>query len=84
MSREPLIYRESSERVYYSYSDHYLKRSLAPSEYKTTLSGEVIIPFRNRERLENEVAYLKYIREKTDIPIPEVLDVYEENSSFFI
>ena len=81
---EPLTYEESSERAYYSYSDRYLKRSLAPSEYKTILSGKVIVPFRNKERLENEVAYLKYIREKTDIPVPEVLDVYKENGSFFI
>jgi hypothetical protein len=84
MFGEPLTYGESSERVYCSYSDRYLKRSLAPSEYKTTLSGEVIVPFRNRERLENEVACLKYIREKTDIPVPEVLDAYEENGSFFV
>ncbi len=84
MFREPLTYRESSEQVYCSYSDCYLKRSLAPSEYKTTLSGEVIVPFCNRERLKNEVACLKYIREKTDIPVPEVLDVYKENGSFFV
>jgi aminoglycoside phosphotransferase (APT) family kinase protein len=84
MFGEPLTYGKSSERVYCSYSDRYLKRSLAPSEYKTTLSGEVIVPFRNRERLENEVACLKYIREKTDIPVPEVLDAYEENGSFFV
>jgi len=84
MFGEPLTYGESSERVYCSYSDRYLKRSLAPSEYKTTLSSKVIVLFRNKERLENEVAYLKYIREKTDIPVPEVLDVYKENGSFFI
>ena len=81
---EPLTYEESSERAYYSYSDRYLKRSLAPSEYKSARSGEVIVPFRNKERLENEVACLKYIREKTDIPVPEVLNAYEENGSFFI
>jgi hypothetical protein len=44
----------------------------------------VIILFYNRERLENEVAYLKYIREKIDIPIPKVLDIYKENGLFFI
>jgi len=70
--------------VYYSYPDYYLKRGLAPSEYKTTKSGGVFVLFRNRERLENEVACLKYIREKTYIPVPEVLNAYEENGSFFV
>ena len=34
MLGEPLTYEESCERVYCSYPDRYLKRSLAPSEYK--------------------------------------------------
>jgi aminoglycoside phosphotransferase len=84
MFREPLTHEESWERAYYSYPDRFLKRSLAPSEYKTTQSGEVFVPFRNRERLENEVACLKYIREETDIPIPEVFGAYGENGSFLV
>src|ERR1700710_2286161 len=84
MFGEPLTYQETCERVYCSYPDRYLKRSLAPSEYKTTPSGGVFVPFRNRARLENEVACFKYIREKTDIPVPEALDSYEGNGSFFV
>jgi len=84
MFEEPLTYEESSERAYYSYPDRYLKRSLSPYEYKTSLSGEVIVPFCNRGRLENEVACLKYITEKTDIPVPKLLDIYKKNGSFFI
>jgi len=70
--------------VYCSYQDRFLKRSLAPSEYKTTRSGTLYIPFHNRERLENEVACLKYIKQHTDIPVPEVLDAYEEDGSFWV
>ncbi|KAF4614337.1 hypothetical protein G7Y89_g15400 [Cudoniella acicularis] len=84
MLGEPLTYEESWERVYCSYPDRYLKRSLAPSEYKTTRSGELYVPFRNRERLENEVACLKYIRQQTDIPVPEVLGAYEKDGSFWV
>ena len=82
--KEPLIYKESSEQVYYSYLNRYLKRSLAPSEYKFARSGKVIVLFCNKERLENEVACLKYIKEKTNILILKVLNAYKENSSFFI
>jgi hypothetical protein len=84
MFGKALTYEESSERVYCSYSDRYLKRSFVPSEYKTRESGGLFVPFRSREKLENEVACLKFIREKTDIHVPEVLDAYKENGSFFI
>jgi hypothetical protein len=84
MSEEPLTYERNWERVHCTYSHRYLKRSLAPSEYKTTPSGDLYVPFRNRERLENEVACLKFIGEQTDIPVPKVLDAYEENGSFLI
>ena len=30
------------------------------------------------------MARLKYIRQETDIPVPEVLNAYEENGSFFV
>lgn len=84
MHDQPSTYHQTFERVYYSYPDRYLKRSLAPSEYRTSKSGRVFVPFRNRERLENEVACLKYIRAETDIPVPDLLDAYEENGSFFV
>ncbi|KAH8674417.1 kinase-like domain-containing protein [Tricladium varicosporioides] len=84
MLEEPLTYEESHERVYCAYPDRFLKRSLAPPEYKTTRSGELYIPFRNRERLENEVACLRYIRQETDIPVPEVLGAYEKDGSFLV
>ena len=81
---EPLIYKESSKRVYYSYLNCYLKRSLAFSKYKSMRSSKVIVLFRNKERLENKVAYLKYIKEKTNILILKVLNIYKENSLYFI
>jgi len=84
MPEQPLTYEESHERVYCSYQDRFLKRSLAPSEYKTPRSGKLYIPFHNRERLENEVACLKYIKQETDIPVPEVLDAYEEDGSILV
>lgn len=84
MAGEPLTREETWEREYCSYPDRFLKRSLAPPEYKTAQSGKLYVPFRNIERLKNEVACLKYIREKTDIPVPEVLEAYEENGSYYL
>jgi aminoglycoside phosphotransferase len=80
----PLTHEESHERVYRSYKDRFLKRSLAPHEYKLTLAGNVYVPFQNKERLQNEAACLKHIAENTDIPVPKVLDAYEENGAFFL
>ena len=84
MSEEPVTYRKDQQRVHCLYSDRYLKRSLAPSEYVTTPSGHSYVPFHNRERLENKVACIEFIREMTDIPVPEVINAYEKDGSFHI
>jgi hypothetical protein len=82
MSENPLTFYKTSDRYYSSYPDRFLKRSFALTKYQTNRYGELYIPFRNKERLENEVACLKYIIEKTNIPVPQVLAAYEANGSF--
>ncbi|PNY19960.1 Uncharacterized protein TCAP_07434 [Tolypocladium capitatum] len=36
------------------------------------------------ERIQNEAACLKFIRTKTDIPVPEVLEAYDDDGSFVL
>lgn len=54
------------------------------AEYIKKRNGDLYVPWRNIERLANEAACLRYIREKTDIPVPKVLEAYEKNGSFFL
>lgn len=80
----PLTCIKTTDREYITYEDRFLKKSFAPAEYFRKQNGDLYVPWRNKERLENEAACLRYIKERTDIPVPEVLDAYEENGSFFL
>ena len=63
---------------HYQFHDHYfLKRSLAPSEYKPDFRGRLHIPVDNAKRLANEAASLVFIRQNTDIPVPRVIQACE-------
>jgi aminoglycoside phosphotransferase len=75
---------ETHERRYEKYNNRFLKRSLRPREYKLDYRGEIHIPFGSRERLENEAASLQFIKNVTDIPVPTVLEAYEEDESFHL
>lgn len=54
-----------------------IKKPLQPNEYLLHY-GKIIEPYWYNERLRNEAATLKYIREHTTIPVPESR-LYEEN-----
>lgn len=49
------------------------KRSFRPAEYKLTQRNEPYIPPLGFERLANEAACPRFVREKTNFPVPEVL-----------
>lgn len=61
-----------------------MKRSLRPSEYKLDYRGEIHNPSGSREKLENEAASMQFIKNVTDIPVPRVLEAYEEDGSFHL
>ena len=61
-----------------------LKRSLRKEEYETSSDGDAIIPRLVVERLKNEAACMTYIAEHTDIPVPKLLEAYEENGSYYL
>lgn len=78
------VERKTHLRAYCHYPDRFLKRTLAPSEYALLKSGNIFLPYKAVEMLQNEAACLRYIREKTDIPVPKVLDAYEKDGIFFL
>lgn len=75
---------KTHERGYQRCDDRFLKRTLAPDEYKLDYYGQLYVPYDSQKRLENEVASLRFIRSKTNIPVPNVLDAYEHEGSFYL
>ena len=80
-----VIEKKTVEKVYrINDSGRVLKRSLRPDEYCVRSNGEPFIPCLVVERLKNEAACMKFIGDTTDIPVPKILDIYEENGSYHL
>jgi serine/threonine protein kinase len=78
------------ERKYYEYyhedgSGVIIKRNLTPSEYSIGTDGAISYPINAKERLENEVMAMAYIREHLpEIPVPPVRCSFEDHGRFYI
>ncbi|MCJ1405068.1 hypothetical protein MMC11_008294 [Xylographa trunciseda] len=73
------------EKVYrFNDRGRVLKRSLRQDEYYVLSDGERLVPSLVVERLKNEAACMAFIRAHTNIPIPKLLDAYEENGSYHL
>lgn len=76
---------KTTEKAYRLFNNEcFLKRSLRPDEYPILSNGQALVPLFVKDRLRNEAACMKYVKEKTSIPVPEVLDAYEENGTYFL
>ncbi|KAL4948490.1 kinase-like domain-containing protein [Aspergillus filifer] len=74
----------TAERAYYRCGNFFIKRSLRPSEYKTTQRGTKHIPRLGKERLQNEAATLHYIRRVSNIPVPTLYGAFMVDESFIL
>lgn len=74
----------TAERGYYARDGFFIKRSLRPSEFKTTWKGTLYIPRLGKERLQNEAETLRFIRRETDIPVPTLYGSFEDDGSYFL
>ena len=72
------------EREFRINHDRFYKRSFRSSEYKLDWRNEPYIPPLGFERVANEAACLRFIRENTDIPVPDVLEAYDDNGAFVL
>ncbi|KAB8264895.1 hypothetical protein BDV32DRAFT_116819 [Aspergillus pseudonomiae] len=71
------------ERGCYHCNRFFIKRSLRPSEFRTSQRG-LHIPRLGKERLQNEADSLRFIRCMTDTPVPTVYGAFELDESFFL
>jgi aminoglycoside phosphotransferase len=84
-SNRPTLEYKTAEKVYrINDGGRVLKRSLRQDEYSITGNGEAIVPLLVVERLKNETECMRFIKEHTDIPVPKVLDTYEEHGSYHL
>ena len=75
---------KTAERGYYSRDGCFIKRSLRPSEFKTTLKGSLHIPRLGKERLQNEAESLRFIRRISNITVPTVYGAFEVDGSYLL
>jgi serine/threonine protein kinase len=71
------------ERGYYHCDRLFIKRSLRPTEFRTSQRG-LHIPRLGKERLYNEAESLRFIQRTTNIPVPTVYGAFEMDDSFFL
>lgn len=74
----------TAERGYYHFDRLFIKRSLRPSEFFTTMRGTLHIPRLGKERLQNEAETLRFIRSKTNIPVPTVHGAFDVDDSYYL
>jgi aminoglycoside phosphotransferase len=84
MSGAPIRSWRNHEREFRVYSDRFYKRSFRPDEFLTNIHGETVVPHQATARLENEAQCLQFILANTNIPVPKILEAYEENGSFIL
>ena len=83
-SDDPVESWRNTERQFRIYTDRFYKRSLRPDEYIVTFRGDRYVPPQGYERLHNEAACLRFIREHTNIPVPEVLEAFDDEGAFVV
>ena len=84
-SNQQVTERKTCEKEYrFNDKGRVLKRSLRPDEYLKLSDGAPCVPLLVVERLKNEAACMKFIRENTDIPVPKILDTYEIDGSYHL
>lgn len=82
---QDMIERKTVEKAYrINDRGRVLKRSLKEHECCFRSNGDRFVPWLVVERLKNEAACMKYIREHTRIPVPRVLEEYEKDGSFHL
>lgn len=84
ISDEPIETWTNHEREFRIYRDRFYKRSLRPEEYRVYGQNEPYVPPMGFERLQNEAACLEFVRNKTAIPVPDILEAYSKDRSFVL
>ncbi|KAH8590023.1 kinase-like domain-containing protein [Bisporella sp. PMI_857] len=73
----------SFERKYYKKAGIFVRRSLRESEYRTGING-LYVPKLPKERLRNEAESLIFVRESTNVPVPQLYHHFEHDGAYYI
>ncbi|KAH8751110.1 kinase-like domain-containing protein [Diaporthe sp. PMI_573] len=82
-STEEGCFGKTFERKYFRQQGCFIKRTLRPSEFRHGHRG-LHIPRANKERLINEAASLRYVRQHTNIPVPTVYCDFEDEEAYYL
>jgi tRNA A-37 threonylcarbamoyl transferase component Bud32 len=61
-----------------------LKLRLRKSGYFHRGNSDTVVPVRVVERLKNEARCMAYIKQHTDIPVPQLPDEYKKDGSYYL
>ncbi|TFK53173.1 kinase-like protein [Heliocybe sulcata] len=65
-------------------SEMFIKRSLEEREYTINWRSEMVIPRFVKERLQNEAAAIRYVKEHTNIPVPVIRGAFEDCGRYYL
>ncbi|KIM38998.1 hypothetical protein M413DRAFT_29576 [Hebeloma cylindrosporum] len=79
----------TDQKKYYKFEDKegpvFIKRNLTPSEYLVNLAGNLKIPYLCKERMENEMAIIRYIQSlNINIPTPNIRCAFEDHGRYYL
>ena len=75
----------TAERKYYYVDNTFIKRSLRPHEWQLSkFKGTTHVPRQSNERLLNEAACLRYIRDNSNIPVPRLYCAFEDDNAVIL
>ncbi|KAK4652260.1 hypothetical protein QC762_609570 [Podospora pseudocomata] len=83
-AREDGCFDVTPERKYYIRGNAFIKRSLRPKEVITNWKGKTHVPRLRKELLMNEAAALRFIRQHTDIPVPDIYCGFEDDDAYYL
>jgi serine/threonine protein kinase len=83
--KEQNCFAVTAERKYYHVDKSFVKRSLRPNEWQISpFKGTIHVPRLGIERILNEAAALKYVKENSAIPVPTVHACFEDDNSAYL
>ena len=73
------------ERKYYNIGKTFVKRSLRPREWQVSqFSGTIHVPRQGKERLLNEAAAMRFVKEHTRVPIPVLHCAFTDDDAVYL
>lgn len=79
---EPGCFGVLADKKYFHVGDVFIKRTLRRHEWQSVQDILMVPPASHPQRWKNDAAIVRYLREKTDIPLPRLLGTWEDDGAF--